>query len=105
MHDKGDCGDGSPSVGQKVISKELKKIKVHLHFDFFVASTLRLCDIAQKNYRLSFPIFQFGPIIATDILGATAPIIFRYGNNLPIIFDIKKHPLNINCNSHIQTQL
>jgi lysophospholipid hydrolase len=33
------------------------------------------------------------------------PIIFRFGNNLLIIFDIKRHPLNINCNRYIQTKL
>jgi hypothetical protein len=33
------------------------------------------------------------------------PIIFRYGNNLPIIFYIERHSLNINCNRYIQTKL
>jgi hypothetical protein len=29
------------------------------------------------------------------------PIIFRYGNNLLIIFDIERDPLNISCNMYI----
>jgi hypothetical protein len=51
-------------------------------------------------------------IIFSDILSWTdyqyrlsinwvPPIIFQYGDNLPRIIDIERHPLNINCNSDI----
>jgi hypothetical protein len=33
------------------------------------------------------------------------PIILRYGDNLPIIFHIERHLLNIPCNRYIQTKL
>jgi hypothetical protein len=45
------------------------------------------------NYRYRLSIF-WEPLI-----------IFRYGDDLPIIFYIERHPLNINCNSYIETKL
>jgi hypothetical protein len=61
------------------------------HRGFVAISSQKLCDTAQKHYRLSFLIFKVGPIIDTD---------YRYFGNTPlssdlvIIFNFERHPLN-----------
>jgi hypothetical protein len=63
----------------------LKQMALSCHYLVQFMLKLMLCDIAQKKIRLSFPIFQVGLIIDSDYrYFRKPPIIFQYGDNLPI---------------------
>jgi hypothetical protein len=86
------CSESSESPGEP-----------HEHEDLGGGKAVRYCskqlsiifsDISWRtNYQYRLSIFW------------KPPIICQYGKNLPIIFDIERHPFNINCNRYIQNKL
>jgi hypothetical protein len=96
-------------------SQVRNKIKCMLRFQQVVQ--ISLCGQHQVRQKKSCAILlKKISLIFSDISSWTdygyrlpifwkPPLIFRYGNNLLIIFDIERDPLNINCNRYIQTKL
>jgi hypothetical protein len=87
----------------QLFSSEEKCVLCSYYVHMAISKAVRYCsefilitfsDISSwTNYRYRLSIFL------------EPPIIFQYSNNVSIIFYIERHPLNINCNRYILTNL